>query len=104
MSAYIYDNQNSKSFYNMAWIALILASVGMIAGLAYLDASFAMKGFLIMAYLFSISSCFTVAKVVRDRHEASRFINKVENAKTEKFLNDYSTPVPNKSEHLLHVE
>lgn len=41
-----------------------------------------------MSYLFSVTSCFTVAKVVRDRHEADKFINKVENAKTEKFLNE----------------
>lgn len=36
----------------------------------------------------SVTSCFTVAKVVRDRHEADKFITKVENAKTEKFLNE----------------
>jgi hypothetical protein len=35
-----------------------------------------------------LTSCFTVAKVVRDRHEADKFITKVENAKTEKFLNE----------------
>ncbi|MEO1515770.1 MAG: YiaA/YiaB family inner membrane protein [Bacteroidota bacterium] len=92
MRTYIYENNNSKGFYNMAWIAFILAGIGMVAGLAILTASLAMKGFLIMAYLFSISSCFTVSKVVRDRHESERFINKVENAKTEKFLNEYSKP------------
>ncbi|MEL7124373.1 MAG: YiaA/YiaB family inner membrane protein [Bacteroidota bacterium] len=91
MGSYIYENQNSKSFYNMAWIAFSIAFIGMILGLIYLQADLAMKGFLAMAYLFSVTSCFTVAKVVRDRHEADRFINKVENAKTEKFLNENTT-------------
>ena len=92
MSHYIYENHNSKSFYNMSWIAFGLSFVGMLVGLVYMEADLAMKGFLGMSYLFSITACFTLAKVVRDRHEAERFINKVESAKTEKFLNE-STPV-----------
>lgn len=84
----IYENQNTKSFYNMAWIAFSIAFIGMIAGLAYLQADIAMKGFLAMSYLFTVTSCFTVAKVVRDRHESEKIVTKVENAKTEKFLNE----------------
>jgi len=90
MSAYIYENQNSKSFYNMAWVAFAISFVGMAVGLVYLNADVAMKGFLAMSYLFSVTSCFTVAKVVRDRHESEKFINKVEHAKTERFLNENS--------------
>ena len=88
MNTYIYENRNTKSFYNMAWIAFILSFVGMGVGLAYLEASLAMKGFLGMSYLFSVTSCFTVAKVVRDKDESEKFLNKVESAKTEKFLNE----------------
>jgi len=88
MSAYIYDNQNSKSFYNLAWIAFGISFVGMAIGLIYMQADLAMKGFLAMSYLFSVTSCFTLSKVVRDKHEANKFINKVENAKTEKFLSE----------------
>lgn len=88
MSAYIYENRNTKSFFNMAWIAFSISFIGMGIGLAYLETDLAMKGFLGMSYLFSVTSCFTVAKVVRDRHESEKFITKVENAKTEKFLNE----------------
>lgn len=88
MNHYIYENQNSKSFYNMAWIAFGLSFVGMLIGLIYMESDLALKGFLGMSYLFSVTSCFTLSKVVRDRHEAQKFINKVENAKTEKFLNE----------------
>ena len=83
---HFYDNQNTKAFYNMAWISFIISFVGMVLGLAYLQADFATKGFIAMSYLFSVASCFTVAKVVRDRHESNQFINKVESAKTEKLL------------------
>lgn len=81
-----YENNNTKAFYTMAWIGFIISFAGIVIGLAYLEADFAMKGFLAMSYLFSVASCFTVAKVVRDRHESSQIINKVENAKTEKLL------------------
>ena len=84
----IYENQNTKSFYNMAWIAFTISFIGMIAGLLYLQSDIAMKGFLAMSYLFTVTSCFTVAKVVRDRHESEKIINKVESAKTEKFLSE----------------
>ena len=94
MSAYIDENRNTKSFYTMAWIAFAISFLGMGIGLVYLDASVAMKGFLAMSYAFSVTSCFTVAKVVRDKHEAEKFINKVEHAKTERFLNENAPVAP----------
>ena len=69
MSNYILENQNSKSFYNMAWIAFILSFVGMGVGIIYLQSDLAMKGFLLMSYLFSVTACFTLAKVLRDKHD-----------------------------------
>ncbi|MEM1322732.1 MAG: YiaA/YiaB family inner membrane protein [Bacteroidota bacterium] len=93
MANYMYENSNTKAFYNLGWIAFAISFIGMALGLTYLDAPFSMKGFLGMSYLFSVTSCFVVAKVVRDRHEADRLINKVENAKTEKLLNEYTEPL-----------
>ena len=86
--SYIFENNNTKSFYTMAWLSFAISAAGMTSGLMYLEAELAMKGFLIMSYLFTLTSCFTLAKVVRDKHEAEKFINKVEVAKTEKFLNE----------------
>lgn len=91
MNEYIYATQNTKSFYTMAWVAFVISFVGMAVGVVYLEADLATKGFLAMSYLFSVTSCFTVAKVVRDRHEADKFLNKVETAKTEKFLSELPT-------------
>ncbi len=89
MNNYVYEDNNTGSFYAMAWAAFILSAIGMFLGVFYLEADLATKGFIAMSYLFSVSSCFTVAKVVRDRHEASKFIKKVELAKTEKFLSEH---------------
>jgi len=88
MNSYLYEYQNTKAFYTMAWISLIISFAGVGIGLIYLPADFAMKGFIAMSFFFSVASCFTVAKVVRDKHESEKIINKVEKAKTEKFLNE----------------
>jgi hypothetical protein len=67
----------------MAWIAFAISFVGMAVGIFYIPVDFCVKGFLAMTYFFSVTSCFTVAKVVRDKHESDRIINKIESAKTE---------------------
>ena len=61
----------------------------MAVGVIYIETDLAVKGFIAMTYLFSVTSCFTVAKVVRDRHESTKFVKKVEQAKTEKFLSEH---------------
>lgn len=94
MSNYIYENHNSKSFYSMAWIALVVSFVGMGIGILYMGGDIATTGFLVMAYLFSVTSCFTVAKVVRDKHEADQFLNKVEKTKTEKYMSEHTPILP----------
>ena len=95
MSHTIIDHSNSSSFFNMAWIAFVLATVGTIAGIVLLEASLSTKGFLAMGFVFTISACFTLAKVTRDRHEAERLYNKVERAKTEQFLSEKENPGSN---------
>lgn len=72
----------------MAWIGFVISFAGMVIGVLYMNGDIAIKGFLLMSYLFSVTACFTVAKVVRDKHESEKFLNKVEKSKTEKFLTD----------------
>ncbi|MEL6639641.1 MAG: YiaA/YiaB family inner membrane protein [Bacteroidota bacterium] len=90
MNGYIYENSNSRAFYTLAWVAFGVSFLGMVVGLVYLDVDFATKGFLAMTYFFTITSCVTLSKVVRDRHESEKFLSKLESAKTEKFLNENS--------------
>lgn len=80
---------NTSSFYRMAVGASILSFAGMVIGLIMMDIDLSVKGFLAMTYIFSLSSCFTLAKVIRDKAEADRLINKVSTAKTEHMINKY---------------
>jgi len=60
----------------------------MAAGLIYLEAESAIKGFFAMAYLFSVSSCFTLAKVIRDRHEVEVSLARAEQTATDKYMKE----------------
>lgn len=82
--------QNTRGFSIMAWLSFAIATAGTLIGIFLLESSLATKGFFLISYLFSVSSCFTVAKVVRDRQEGERIIHRVEQAKTEKLINEYS--------------
>jgi hypothetical protein len=47
------------------------------------------KGYLGMGLFFLVSSTISVSKTLRDKHEFDRIINRVEEAKTEKILQEY---------------
>ena len=73
------------------WITFTYASFGMACGMAglgvwALPADLWVKGYLLMASVFLCGSTFTLAKTTRDEHEARRFANRLDEAKTEKLL------------------
>ena len=76
-----------------AWKMFTMASFGvatamMAGGIYFLEASFAAKGFYAMAAIMLVHTSITITKTLRDAEEASRFINRIEDAKTEKLLMD----------------
>jgi hypothetical protein len=76
-----------------AWKMFTMASFGVAAammagGVYFMEASFAAKGFYAMAAIMLVHTSITITKTLRDAEEASRFINRIEDAKTEKLLMD----------------
>lgn len=84
-----YQTGNTQSFYALAWISFAVSFLGMAIGLIYLPIDIYQKAFLGMTYLFSVSSCLVLAKVVRDKQEEQDYIKKIENAKTEQMISKY---------------
>jgi hypothetical protein len=77
-----------------AWIFQVWASfaisVGMTAlGVVYLPMDPWIRAFLGMGLLFSVGSALTLAKTLRDNHEARRLINRLSEAKAEKIIRDF---------------
>ena len=76
-----------------AWIAFgtlsFIVSIVMVAGgILLLPSDWWVKGYFAMGALLLIQSCFSLAKTMRDVHEAGRIINRIENAKTERLLRE----------------
>jgi hypothetical protein len=74
------------------WLTFTYASFGMAVFMAGLGiwalpaAELWVKGYLMMSSVFLVGSTFTLAKTTRDEHEAKRFANRLDEAKTEKLL------------------
>jgi hypothetical protein len=47
-----------------------------------------------MSAFFLMGSCFTLAKMLRDRHEAQRLHQRIEEARTEQLLKTYELKPP----------
>jgi hypothetical protein len=80
---------HSPAWIFQAWVAFIAAVATTAIGIAYLPVDRWMQGFLGMGLLFSIGSTFTLAKTVRDLHEARRAGGKVDYATYEKMLAEH---------------
>jgi hypothetical protein len=74
-----------------AWLGFTYAQFGVAAfmaalGIWFLPVELVVKGYMMMTNVFLVGSAFTLAKTVRDEHEARRFANRLEEARTEKLL------------------
>ena len=84
-------NMPASSANTGAWLTFTYASFAASAlmtavGIWALPADLWVKGYLMMAFVFAIGSTFTLAKTVRDEHEAKRMASRLEDARTEKLL------------------
>ncbi|MGQ0671971.1 MAG: YiaA/YiaB family inner membrane protein [Hyphomicrobium sp.] len=74
-----------------AWLTFTYLSFGasvfmMGLGIWAMPAELWVKGYLLMGTVFMLGSTFTLAKTVRDEHEAKRLANRIEDAKAERLL------------------
>ena len=81
------------------WIFYVHASFAisvtlMCIGIYVLPVGLWIKGYLAMGLFFTIGSTVSLAKTMRDQHEARKLVNRINEVKTEKILNDYSLTRP----------
>ena len=92
------NNSNVQSD-SPGWMVQVWASFTFSVSITLIGIYFApvdlwVKGFFAMGLFFTVGSTFTLAKTMRDRFEASKFINRVATAKTEKILHEYELRDP----------
>ncbi|MEM7545707.1 MAG: YiaA/YiaB family inner membrane protein [Pseudomonadota bacterium] len=81
-------SQNSKGWIFFSYISFAVALSALLIGAWMTDMTLEMKGFVTMGTLFLTGSTFTLAKTLRDEHEASKFHHKIDEARTEKLLRE----------------
>ncbi len=77
-----------------AWIFQVWASFGLslgttAIGIGYLPVDPWIRAFVWMGLAFSVGSALSLAKTLRDNHEAKRLLNRLSDAKTEKIIREY---------------
>ena len=87
-------NQNAQP-HSGAWVTFTYASfagsafmVGL--GVFILPLDLWIKGYLTMGIVMLVQSCITMTKTMRDVHESSRLMNRIEDAKAERLLMEVS--------------
>lgn len=89
MSNNNYSPNKSTSAWKAFTVAGFLVAASMMAGgIYFLEASFAAKGFYAMAAIMLVHTAVSITKTLRDEEEAGRFVNRIEDARTERFLMD----------------
>jgi hypothetical protein len=86
--------QDTGAWVFQAWASFLIALATTGAGIIYLPVDGWVRGFLGMGLLFTVNACFTLAKTVRDNHEAGKFINRLTGAKAEKLLQEFEGRSP----------
>lgn len=80
-----------KSMNSPAWIFFCYASFAVALGVTgigiwAMEVALSMKAFLAMGLLFTTGSAFSLAKTLRDEHEARHLHHRLDEARTERLL------------------
>jgi hypothetical protein len=86
--------RDSAAWIFFVWASFVISAALMALGILYAPINVWIRGYLAMGLFFTIGSSFTLAKTVRDNHEAQRMINRVVDAKTEQILTEYEFRKP----------
>ncbi|HEU5475594.1 MAG TPA: YiaA/YiaB family inner membrane protein [Actinophytocola sp.] len=77
------------AFFAQAAISFGIAGITVIIGIIYLPVDPWVRAFLGLGVLYTVSSAFTLAKVVRDRQEEAFVHSRVDRARVDKLLAEH---------------
>ena len=78
--------QHSSTWVTFTYATFIGSVVMVAAGIILMPLDIWMKGYFAMGVIMLIQTCVTMTKTVRDVHEGSKLVNRIEDAKAERLL------------------
>ncbi len=83
------NQKPTSAFYAQAAISFGVSVTGVLLGIASLPVGTWTRAFLALGLLYAVTSAFSLAKCVRDNHEANSIVHRVDEARLERFLAEY---------------
>ncbi|MGW6913235.1 YiaA/YiaB family inner membrane protein [Kitasatospora sp. NPDC054939] len=83
------QSRTTAAYYVQAVLSFALSAGAVAVGIAYLPVGGWTRAFLGIGLLYTVTSCFTLAKVVRDRQETSELVSRVDQARLDKLLAEH---------------
>lgn len=83
------SSKNTSAFFAQAAISFGTALFTMLCAIYFVPADAWIKSFLALGTLFLTTSCFTLAKVIRDQQESSSVVHRLDQARVEKILAEH---------------
>lgn len=81
--------RQTAAFYFQAAVSFVVSVFAVGLGISYLPVNGWMRSFLALGMLYVVTSSFTLAKCVRDQHEAGRTVQRIDEARLERYLADH---------------
>jgi len=81
---------NSASWMFFIKLSFAIALISMTTGIMFMPGGIIIQGYFAICALFLVSSTITLSKTLRDEHESQRLISKINEAKTNKILNEFT--------------
>ena len=79
---------HSSAWIAQVWIAFGTSTAAATIGLFYLEVDPWARAFLAISFLMAISSSISLSKTLRDVHESTRLVKKIDDAKVTKLLSE----------------
>lgn len=83
------QTRTTAAYHIQAVLSFALSGTALAAGIAYLPVGGWTRAFLGVGLLYTVTSAFTLAKVVRDRQESNEMVTRVDQARLEKLLSEH---------------
>ncbi|QBI54264.1 YiaA/YiaB family inner membrane protein [Streptomonospora litoralis] len=79
----------TSAFFVQSALSFGVSAVAVATGIAFLPVDAWMRAFLSLGLLYVVTSAFTLAKCIRDRHEESTVSGRVDQARLDKLLAEH---------------
>jgi hypothetical protein len=88
----MHSDSPAWALYSYVSFAVALAMMG--AGISMIPGELWVRAYFLMSAFFLTGASFTLAKMLRDRHESQRLHQRIDEAKTEQLLKTYELKPP----------